>query len=311
MAKINFTRYLTDSRTFKNLVQRLDNIHLRNKEVSIYKILENLFSNIKNDDILHKASSVAYSFTLAVFPTIIFLFSLIPYVPLPDIRANIIELVGEVAMLKQVGQTIHDVVNKPRGDLLSFSVLLSVFLSSNGMMELAQTFNKIYKTIEKRSYWVTRLIATFLTFILALVLFVSLILLTVGNSILEFMVENGFLTQGFLIYSILALKFLVLFIMLQFTISVIYYFGPALHHRWKFVSIGSVVATLLAILVSYFFSFYISNFGGYNKLYGSIGAMIALMVWIYLISITLLIGYEVNASIDQAAAQNDEKPEII
>lgn len=309
MAKINFLKFLIDSRTFRKVIHRLDNIHLRRKEVSIYKILKNLIININNDDILHKASSVAFSFTLAVFPAVIFLFSLIPYIPIPNIRANIIELVGDVAMLEQVSQTIHDVISKPRGDLLSFSVLLTVFLSTNGMMELAQTFNKIYRTIEKRSYWKTRLIVTFLTIILALVMFFSILLLTVGSIALNYMVDNGFLAQDFLFYSILVLKFTVLFILFLITISAVYYFAPALHNRWRFISIGSVVATLLSILVSYFFSFYITNFGTYNKLYGSIGAMIAMMVWIYMISVILLVGYEVNSSIDQAAQSNEENSE--
>lgn len=309
MAKINFIKFLIDSRTYKKVVLRLDNIHLRHKEVSIYQILKNLVININNDDILHKASSVAFSFTLAVFPAIIFLFSLIPYIPIPDIRANIIELVDELAMLEQVSQTINDVISKPRGDLLSFSVFLSLFLSTNGMMELAQTFNKIYKTIDNRSYWQTRVIATFLTIILSFVMFISILVLTVGSFALNYMVDNGFLAQNFLFYSILVLKYSVLFILFLFTISIVYYFAPALHNRWRFISIGSVLATILSILVSYLFSFYISNFGTYNKLYGSIGAMIAMMVWIYLISIILLIGFEVNASIDQAAQQREDNKE--
>lgn len=309
MSKISIIKFLLDSRTFKKIVHRLDNIHLRKKEVSIYKILENLFININNDDILHKASSVAFSFTLAVFPAVIFLFSLIPYIPIPNIRTVLIDFVGEVDMLDQVSQTIHDVVSKPRGDLLSFSVLLSLFLSTNGMMELAHTFNNIYKTIEKRGYWITRLFATLLTVVLGVVLFVSIVLLTVGNLTLEFMVREGILAQDFLFYSILFLKFIVLFILFLFTISAVYYFGPALHNRWRFISIGSVFATLLSLLVSYFFSFYITNFGTYNKLYGSIGAMIALMVWIYMFAVILLIGFEVNASIDQAALQQEEKKE--
>ena len=309
MAKTNIIKFLLDSRTFKKVVHRLDNIHLRKKEVSIYRILENLVVNINNDDILHKASSVAFSFTLAVFPAIIFLFSLIPYIPIPNIRASMVELIDDVVMLQQISQTIHDVISKPRVELLSFGVLLSVFLSTNGMMELAQTFNKIYKTIENRGYWFTRLIATFLTVIFAIVLFAAIILLTVGGFALEFMVENGLMAQDFLFYSILVLKFMVLFILFLFTISAIYYLAPALHNRWSFISIGSFVATLLSIFVSYLFSFYITNFGTYNKLYGSIGAMIAMMVWIYMISVILLIGYEVNASIDQAAQVREENEE--
>ena len=293
----------------------MDNIHLRNKEVSIYRILENLFTNLNNDDILHKASSVAFSFTLAVFPAVIFLFTLLPYIPIPDMlltegqdfQDNLQELIGEVAMLGQVSQTIEDILKTQRGDLLSFSVLLSLFLSTNGMMELAQTFNKIYKTIEKRGYWQTRLIATFLTVILALVLFIAILLLTVGNYGLKYMVREGLMAENFEFYSIFVMKFVVLFVLILFVVSMIYYFAPALHNRWKFISIGSVCASSLALLVSYLFSSYITNFGTYNKLYGSIGAMIALMVWIYLISVILLIGYEINASIDQAAQQHEEE----
>ena len=315
MPKVSLIKFLLDTRTFKNIIHRLDNIHLRKKEVSIYKILVNLLNNLNNDDILHKASSVAFSFTLAVFPAIIFLFTLLPYIPIPDMllaegkdfQANLQELIGEVAMFGQVSQTIEDLLKNPRGELLSFSVLLSLFLSTNGMMELAQTFNKIYKTIEKRGYWVTRLNATILTIILAVALFVSIILLTVGSLVLKYMKEEGLMAENFEFYSIFVLKFFVLFILFLFTISIIYYFAPALHNRWKFISIGSVCATLLSLLVSYIFSSYITNFGTYNKLYGSIGAMIALMVWIYLISVILLIGFEINASIDQAAQQQEEE----
>ena len=317
MARVNIIRFLLDSRTFKQVVHRLDNIHLRDKEVSIYKILTNLFDNLNNDDILHKASSVAFSFTLAVFPAIIFLFTLVPYIPIPemllvegqDFQDNLRDLIGEVAMFGQVSQTIEDILKNPRGDLLSFSVLLTLFLSTNGMMELAQTFNKIYKTIENRSYWKTRLIATLLTVFFALVLFISISLLTIGNFALDHMVEEGLMAKNFEFYGLFTLKFFVLFILFLITISIIYYFAPALHNRWKFISIGSVVATTLSLIVSYFFSFYITNFGTYNKLYGSIGAMIAMMVWIYLISVILLVGYEVNASIDQAVLQNEENEE--
>jgi membrane protein len=317
MSKTNFLKLLIDSRTYKRIVRRLDSIHLRNRQVSIYKILKNLITNIDRDDILHQASSVAFSFTLAVFPALIFLFTLLPYIPISflplvdgqNFQESLQEFIGDLAMLDQVSQTIQDLLNNPRGDLLSFSVLLSLFLSTNGMMELSQTFNKIYKTIDKRGYWFTRLIATGLTVILAIVLFTSILLLIFGNIVLKYMVQNGMLAQDFLYYSLIFLKFLVLFILFLIAISIVYYFAPALHNRWKFISIGSVVATLLSIIVSYIFSFYINNFGTYNKVYGSIGAMIAMMVWIYMISVILLIGYEINSSIDQAANQNGNDEE--
>jgi membrane protein len=303
MVNNKYFKLLLDSATYKRLVHRLDNIHLRKKKVSIYRILENLVRNIFNDDIPHQASSVAFSFTLAVFPAIIFLFTLLPYFPIPNLENEIKDLLKDLALLEQVNQTVVDVLNQPRGDLLSFSVILSLILSTNGMLQLAATFNKIYRTIDRRSYWYSRLLAMLLTFILALSLFTAVTLFTAGNSMIKYMVENGLIQENFIIFLLMALKFVILFLLFLFVIACIYYFAPALHSKWKFISVGCVIATLLTILVSYFFSYYISNFGAYNKIYGSIGAMIALMFWIYLISIILLIGYEINASIDQAATQ--------
>ena len=277
------------------------------RQVSLYPILVNLFGNIRNDDIFHNASSMAYSFTLAVFPAIIFLFSLIPYIPLPNINENIQELIGEMAMLKQVSKTITDVVSRPRGGLTSFSFLTSLFLSSNGMMQLSTTFNKIYKTVEKRGYFKTRLIATMLTVILAVVVFISISLLIIGEFVLDFLLKRGFIDDNIILYGIFLLRFFVVFVLFLIAISFIYYFAPALHNRWKFISIGSLIATLLTMLVSYLFSYYISDFGTYNKLYGSIGAMIALMVWIYMVSVILVIGFEINVSIDQAIAEQKEE----
>ena len=302
-----FKNYIVNLPGYKKLVYRLDRIRLRKKKVSVYQILENLILNIRHDDILHHSQSMAFSFTLAVFPAIIFLFSLLPYIPVPQFQENIMDLLGELAMLEQVRHTVSDILSRPRGDILSFSMILALFLATNGMVELSQTFNKIYKTVESRGYAKTRLIALLLTIGMGVVVFISIILLIVGEFTLDFLINNGILTQDFLLYSIMALRFSVLLLLFLFAISFIYFFAPALHNRWRFISIGSVMASLLSLFVSYLFSTYINNFGTYNKLYGSIGAMIAMMVWIYMISVILLIGFEVNVSIDQAIVQMQEK----
>ncbi len=302
--------YIVHLRGYQKLIYRLDRIRLRKKQVSLYQILENLLLNIRHDDILHHAQSMAFSFTLAVFPAIIFLFSLLPYIPVPQFQENIMDLLGELAMLEQVRHTVSDILSRPRGDILSFSMFLALLMATNGMVELSQTFNKIYKTVESRSYVKKRLIALLLTIGMGVVVFTAIILLIVGEFTLDFLINNEILTQDFLLYSIIALRFSVLLLLFLFAISFIYFFAPALHNRWKFISIGSVFASLLSLLASYLFSTYINNFGTYNKLYGSIGAMIALMVWIYIISVILLIGFEINASIDQAINQMQEAEKL-
>jgi membrane protein len=114
------------------------------------------------------------------------------------------------------------------------------------------------------------------------------------------MFDEGFLNRDFTFYALQFLTYLVIFLVFFVTISIIYYWAPAVHKKWKFVNVGSVTASLLTILISNLFSYYLSNFASYNRLYGTIGTFIALMVWLYLIALILIIGFEINASIDQA-----------
>jgi membrane protein len=168
-----------------------------------------------------------------------------------------------------------------------------------------RAFNACYKTIENRSGIKTRLIATGLTLNMTLVLFLAVILLVVGEFVLDYLLQNLHRFEwldldAFTVYLLFATRFLVIFIVFFLAISTIYYFGPSVHYNWRFFSIGSLIATLLTLSVSYGFSYYVTNFSTYNKVYGSIGVMIAMMVWIQLMTVVLLIGYEINASIHEA-----------
>jgi len=199
--------------------------------------------------------------------------------------------------------TVMDIVSNQRGGLLTFGFVFALWLSTNGMMALMRAFNACYKTVENRSAWKTRLIATGLTFNMAAVLFLAIILLVVGQLALEYVQTNlrEFVNlDDFTVYLLFILRFLVIFIVFFLAISTIYYFGPAIHYNWRFFSVGSFIATLATLGVSYGFSYYITNFGTYNKVYGSIGVLIALMIWIQLVTVVLLIGYEINASVHAA-----------
>ena len=185
---------------------------------------------------------------------------------------------------------------------MTFGFVFAVFLATNGMMALMRAFNACYQTVERRSFIRMRLTGTGLTILLAVVLLSAVVLLIFGEIAMH-RVTNELSTlshsrlEGVSIFGIFFIRFLVIFIVFFFTISFIYYFGPAIHYNWKFFSIGSLVATLGCLAVSYGFSFYVTNFGSYNKVYGSIGVLIALMVWIQLLTIVLLFGYEINASL--------------
>jgi membrane protein len=283
----------------------------RFENVSMYKIIKIFMKNLNDDEILDRANGVSYNFLLAIFPAIIFLFTLIPYVTayFPEInRESIIEFMGAQmppSMFDVISSTIVDIVSNQRGGLLSLGFVFSLYLSTNGTLALMRAFNACYRTIENRSGLKTRLIATALTINLAIVLFLAIILLVVGQLVLEYFLDHlpefPFLNlNDYTVFLLLVVRFIVIFIVFFLAISTLYYFGPAIHYNWRFFSIGSLIATFLILAVSYGFSYYVTNFGTYNKVYGSIGVLIAIMVWVQMVTIVLLIGYEINASIHHA-----------
>lgn len=285
----------------------------KHEDVSLYRIVRRFLHNLQDDEIMDRANGVAFNFILAIFPAIIFLFTLIPYVTryFPEInRESILGFLQGLAetgfmppnMYEVAASTILDIVSNQRGGLLTLGFLFALILSTNGMLALMRAFNACYKTIENRSAFKTRVIATALTINMTFVLFVTILLLVVGQLVIEYLLANFQVITSFNLSSwevglIFALRFIIIFITFFVTISTIYYFGPAIHYNWRFFSIGSFISTLLCLAVSYGFSYYITNFGTYNKVYGSIGVLIALMVWIQLITVVLLVGYEINASI--------------
>jgi membrane protein len=285
----------------------------KHEDVSLYRIAKRFLRNLQDDEIMDRANGVAFNFILAIFPAIIFLFTLIPYVTryFPELnRQSIMDFLHGLAdsglmppnMVEVASSTILDIVSNQRGGLLTLGFLFALILSTNGMLALMRAFNACYKTIENRSAFKMRLIAMGLTVNMTLVLFVTIILLVVGQLAAEYLLSNvqtiiSYNISSFEVSLIFGLRFVIIFITFFLAISTIYYFGPAIHYNWRFFSIGSLVATLLCLAVSYGFSYYITNFATYNKVYGSIGVLIALMVWVQLITVVLLVGYEINASI--------------
>lgn len=308
--KTKILNKILQSKYYKSLISLLKKARLKKKGVSLYDIIEVFLEKLQNDEIITRANGVAFNFTLAIFPAIIFIFTLIPYIQLPqlpDLDLQIMDFLQEwlpSPMYDVAASTIEDIISKRRGGLLSFGFFFSLILATNGMVSLMRAFNKCYRTVESRNFWKSRFIATSLTIMLALVLFVAMLLLVIGQQIIIFLENSEWLyldMEAFLFYLVLFLRLVVLFFIFLIAISSIYYLAPAVHDRWKFFSAGSLTATLLSLAATFGFTYYLNNFGAYNKFYGSIGVLIALMVWLYVLSIIILIGFEINASIDKTA----------
>jgi len=299
---------IANSTHYLDLVSLLKRVRLRKKGVSLHDIIEVFIEKLQNDEIVTRANGVAFNFTLAIFPAIIFIFTLIPYIQisnLPDLDQQIMQFLEgwmPAPMYDVASSTIEDIISNRRSGLLSFGFLFSLFLATNGMMSLMKAFNKCYRTVESRGFFQSRFIATSLTFMLAVVLFFAMLLLVIGQQAINYLESAPWINiESYVFILVLALRFIVLFFIFLVAISSIYYLAPAVHDRWQFFSPGSLTAAFLSLVVTFGFTYYINNFAAYNKFYGSIGVLIALMVWLSLLSVIMLIGFEINASIDKSS----------
>jgi len=268
-------------------------------KVPIYNVVVFFFYEVKQDVLPVRAKSISFTFFLAIFPAIIFLFTLIPYIPVENLQNNLIALIQEVLpgnVFQFIDSTIQDIVKKPRGGLLSIGFLLALYISSNGVIGMIDSFDKSNETFVKRNGLTKRWIAIKLTLILFFLLFSSLVLIVIGNKVLGFVLGELNISR-FYLYLFMTLKYIIILLLYFISISTIYYYGPAVKKKWDFMSAGSTLATFLCIAISLGFSFFVNNFGAYNKVYGSIGTIIALLMWLYLNSFSLLIGFELNAAI--------------
>ena len=195
--------------------------------------------------------------------------------------------------------TILDLVETKRGGLLSLGFFATIFLSSNGFNSLIKTFNSCHKVRENRSFYETRLIAIILTLLFSLVTIIAIILSTLGDFIINIILDFN-LFEEVEYYSLILSKLSILFISFYLAISSTFYFAPVIHNKWSFISSGAIISAVGCVIISSIFSYYINTFPTYNTLYGSIGILIAYMVWVYFISTIILIGFEWNTSIDIA-----------
>jgi len=267
----------------------------------LYTVFAFFFHEIARESILNKASSLAYNFMLAVFPGILFLFSLIPYIPVENFQQKLLDLI-QVALPDNaydlLQTTLEDIVRNQKSGLLSVGFLLSTFFAGNGMATLMAAFNKASLDEEKRSWLRRRLVATVLSFASVVALSVGIAIFTGTGFVVNYLKNHiDYDLSWFWPFVLRLSRWIVLFGIYFITVGMLYKFGPSDSKKWRFFSAGTSLATLLAILTFSGFTFYINHFGAYNKLYGSIGTLIVVMIWMYLNSVILLIGFELNAAI--------------
>ncbi len=282
------------------LIKLLQKIKIPGMEgMNIYDLLEMYISGIVKGALTSRAGSIAFSFFIALFPFALFVLTLIPFVPIEGFQDDFMAFIFKVMPSKDasdaVAHVLNDIANNKYAELLSFGFLLSIFLMTNGVNAILSGFEITYHQIETRT--VVRQYIVSLAISLVLTLF---LLITVGVIIfIEFFVkslnEQGMVSDTS--YWVGILQFLILIVMLYIVISFLYYFGTREGKNISFLSPGSILTIILFMLNFKIFKIYIEKFAQYNQLYGSIGTVLVIMLFIWLNSIILLLGFELNASL--------------
>ena len=269
----------------------------------LWYVLSFFYQGLQHGFLGIRAAALSYNFFLAIFPAILFFFTLIPYLPIDSLTSEILQLMRDV-MPKDIydvsSGTIVDIVSRKRTGLLSLVLITSLYFSSSGITSIINAFNSTYHMVERRKWWQQRLVSLSLT-LMGFISIIATALLFLFSDIAVAAIMNKKLgAEGALQVILTIVKYLFVVLMTSLGISTLYYYGPAKKTHYYFFSPGSIVATVLFLASSYGFSVYLTYFNSYNKLYGSIGTIILLLVWINLNAWVLLLGFELNAGIRSA-----------
>jgi membrane protein len=300
-----------ESKYLKGVNQFLRRAPFPGTEVTWYDVLGKFVNRVVNYDIDQRATSVAYGFTLALFPLILFLFTLIPYIPIPDLESQIMTYLHDfmpAGIFEFTEQTIRDIISRPQAGVLSFGFILALYGATNGMVSLMRSFNMLNGKEDNRGFFETRGIAIMLMLFMAVVLFLSVVLVIVGDAVMAFVTRLDVLNNTMAVLAVNLVRYSISLVSLAFGVAIIYRFAPDVKLKVKFFNFGAILSSILIVISTYGFSYYLLNFSSYNKLYGSIGTIIALMLWLYLLALILIFGYEVNVSIQDAKKKPLSKP---
>jgi membrane protein len=251
---------------------------------------------------------------MALLPASIFLFTLIPFIPIPNFQTEVLKLFENIMPTNTfhfLETTIVDIVTNKSGGLLLVMLGATIVFSTNGIHAVIHAFVVSAHNFKTRSWVQQRKISVVLLLIIVLLISIAGFLVIFGKMGVNRLVEIHILKRYIVIYVLIFLKWILIILLLFLAISFLYYLAPAKKTYFRFFSPGSTLATLLFILTSLGFSAFVNNYGPYNKLYGSIGTLMVIMVWLYLNSIAILIGFELNVSINTAREEDERKAHTV
>jgi membrane protein len=309
----NTERFIYNSMPYRFAVARSKKIILPGFEgVPLYDVIRFFISQVKKVGLNDRARSVSFSFLSAIPAAAIFICTLIPYLPVAkEIEKQLLLITKDITPNQNTYQLIRsfleDFLNKQRVGLLSFGFVLAVFYSSNAMMGIMRSFNKSLIYNHKRNIFQNRWMAIKLTILIIVFVIGSVIILVTQDELLKSLLKWMGVKNHSAKWLFKTLRWVIIIPLFYYSIAFIYKYAPAVKKRWNLTSPGTLLATVLIIATTLLFSYWVNKFGNYNKVYGSIGTILILMVLVYFNSLVLLIGYELNVSIHHLKVMADER----
>lgn len=264
-------------------------------KISMIKYIKNLIFRFNDDDVLALGSQLAYSLIFAFFPFLIFLMTVLGYSSInsTDVLSGLNKMIPKDT-LKMIENTIIEVVDYKKPDLLSVSLIFTIWSASSGFNAVIKGLNKAYDESEDRGFFKVQLVSILCTIGLIIAINLIIILLVFGQIIGNTIASKWGLTYQFKIaWNIL--RYIFIWFSISSILAALYHYTPSRRLTWKEVWFGALFATIALIIVSIGFAFYVNSFGNYSKIYGSIGAVIVLLTWLFLMSIIIIMGGELNA----------------
>jgi membrane protein len=272
---------------------------------SVGALGKSVWREVRDDNCAGQAAQLAFYLIFAAFPFLLFLATLLGYIPIPNLMDRIMEylaplLPGEA--LNLIRDNVQQLVTNQKGGLLSFGIVMALWASSSAFVAIMDNLNRAYDVEEGRPFWKVRGIAILMTIGINIFIAISMVLLIFGPQIGGWIASQiGLGTVFQTVWNIL--RWPVIVLLLIVAMALLYYFAPDVEQKWKWITPGAVFAVIVTIVAALGFSFYVNNFGSYNKTYGSIGTIIILLTWLYIVGFVILVGGEINAEIEHASPE--------
>jgi len=273
--------------------------------LSLFDLIKQYTFGIIEGTFSTRAGSIAFSFFMALFPFLLFLLNLIPYVPIDDFQIEFLKFISEILPSQTTDfffPIIEDISANPRGGLLSFVFILTIMLMTNGVNAIFSGFEYSYHITINRNFFKQYIVALFVSVFLALMLLTTVVIVVYSEFAIASLKDESIISND--VFWISMIRYLIFVIMIYMVIAILYYYGVKEGKSIRFFSVGALVTTLLFMATTFFFGVYIENFSNYNELYGSIGALLIMMLYIWINSNLLLLGFELNATLKTMKKQN-------